>query len=54
MIDDENVKTAYNEFRKKRGLAVIDFAAQAGAGAGADTKAAHKVQMCIDMLLECF
>ena len=25
LIEEENVKTAYNEFRKKRGLAAIDF-----------------------------
>lgn len=49
LAEEANVKTAYNEFRKKRGLTAIDFSARP-----ADPKMAHKVQLCIECLLECF
>ena len=50
LVEEDNVKNAYNAFRKKRGLAPIDF----NAGQQMSAESQHKVQMCIDCLLECF
>ena len=50
ITEEDNVKSAYNEFRKKRGLAAIDFSAKTADGKASE----HRVQMCIDCLLECF
>ena len=50
MTDEENMKNAYNEFRKKKGLPAVEFPADGAAS----TTPAHKVQLCLDCLLECF
>lgn len=52
--DEDNVKNAYNAFRKKRGLQAVDFAAGQQQKAGAAKSSPHQVTLCIDCLLECF
>ena len=42
--EEDNIKTAYNEFRNKKGLKPIDFTATPN----------YQVQSCLECLLECF
>jgi len=47
LANEEGMKVAYNDFRRKKDLEPIDFS-------DADVVATHKVNLCIDCLLTCF
>ena len=46
VIEDQNLKSAYNEFRNRKGLSIVDF----------DDlyQSPHQVRLCMDCLLDCF
>ena len=44
--EEMHVTLAYNEFRKKKSMQIIDFSDRANKD--------HKLQLCMDCLLECF
>ena len=47
LCNEEGMKVAYNDFRRKKDLEPIDFS-------DADVAATHRVNLCIDCLLTCF
>ena len=46
MMEEENLQTAYNEFRNRKGLSMIDFKDP--------SNLPHNVQLCMNCLLESF
>ena len=46
IANEDHVKAAYNEFRKRNNLATIDFSDK--------SNDKHRIMLCIDCLLDCF
>lgn len=49
---EQNLRNAYTEFRKKKGLPTVDLIAQTSLGTSATEQ--HKMRLCMESLLECF
>ena len=49
---EPNLRNAYTEYRKKKGLPAVDLTAQTSLGSSAAEQ--HKMRLSMECLLECF